>query len=136
MAFRSLLVSATVTGFLAYTFTFGITEPTSFLHKLPDWFASVSIFGCAFLYMLAVWWGIKGFAEHKLAALVSLVFCLIGVGVYALGISLELGISRAAPGQYSYDLQSLDPPKKRGLPSYWRGRVFNWRMPSLPNTGT
>ncbi|GAB3504710.1 hypothetical protein GCM10027341_35420 [Spirosoma knui] len=115
MAFRSLLVSATVTGFLAYAFTVGITEPSSFLHKLPEWSASVIIIGCAFLYVLAVWWAIKGFAERKLVALVSLLFCLIGLGVYALGISLELGKGRAAPGQYSYDFQSLDLGEKNEL---------------------
>jgi ABC-type multidrug transport system permease subunit len=37
MATRSLIIALLVTGFLGYSFTFGLTDPDSFLKKIPDW---------------------------------------------------------------------------------------------------
>jgi len=69
MAIKSLLLSLTLTCCLGYAFTFGITSSNSFLHKLPSWsFIPLSI-GFGILYLVAFWWGIRGFMANKFAYL-------------------------------------------------------------------
>ena len=67
------------------------------------------------LYLLAAWWAIKGFGDHKIAALFSLGLCLFGIGLYVLGFSMEMGRGKATPGQYDYDFSRLDPAEKAAL---------------------
>ncbi len=111
-AIRSLLLSLAVTGFLGYAFTVGLTDPNSFLKKIPDWLAIPLFFGCGLLYLLATWWAIKGFGEHKISAIVSLGFCVVGLGVFATAFAMELGPGRAASGQYDHDFTTLDTTEK------------------------
>lgn len=115
MAIRSLLISLAVTGFLGYAFTVGLTDPNSFIKKLPDWLAIPFFLGCGLLYLLAIWWAIKGFGEHKISAIVSLGFCVFGLGIYATVLAMELGHGEATPGQYDHDFTTLDPAEKAVL---------------------
>ena len=112
MAFRSLLLSLAVTGFLGYSFTFGLTEPDSLLKKIPDWLSIPLLLGCGLLYLLATWWAFKGFSDHKITALLSLGLCALGIGFYTLGFSMEMGKGKAVKGQYDYDFATLDTTEK------------------------
>ncbi|GAB3905655.1 hypothetical protein GCM10028803_36830 [Larkinella knui] len=112
MAIRSLLLSLAVSVLLGYSFTVGLTNSHSFLKKLPDALSLPLFLGCGFLYVLAAWWALKGFSDHKFTALVSLGFCALGLGVYAVGFSMEAGRGKAAAGQYDYDFSSLEPTEK------------------------
>ncbi len=112
MAIRSLLLSLAVTAILGCSFTLGLTDPTSFLKKIPDWLGIPLMLGCGLLYLLAAWWAFRGFSEHKITALLSLSFCALGLGMYALGFTMELGKDKAATGQYAYDFGALDPAEK------------------------
>ncbi|RRB07263.1 leucine-rich repeat domain-containing protein [Larkinella rosea] len=108
MALRSLFISLAVTGFLGYSFTIGLTDPNSLLRKIPDWLSIPLLLGCGLLYLLAAWWAFKGFNEHKAVAGLSMGFCALGLGIYALGYSMEAGKGKAAKGQYDYDFKTLD----------------------------
>jgi Leucine-rich repeat (LRR) protein len=112
MAIRSLLISLAVTGCLGYSFTVGLTDPNSFLKKLPDWLGIPLLLGCGLLYMLASWWAFKGFSDHKITALLSMGLCAVGIGFYALLFSLEMGKGKAAKGQYDYDFTRLTLTEK------------------------
>jgi hypothetical protein len=112
MAIRSLVIALLVTGFLGYSFTFGLTDPNSFLKKVPDWLSVPMLLACGFLYLLAAWWALKGFHEHKIAALVSLSFCIFGLAIYATVFSMEFGRGKASPGQYEYNFTRLDSTEK------------------------
>ena len=98
MAIRSLFISLAVTSFLGYAFTVGLTDPNSFIKKTPDWVGIPLFFGCGLLYLLATWWAIKGFSEHKISAIVSMGFCVLGLGLYATVFAMELGHGRAGTG--------------------------------------
>ena len=112
MAIRSLLLSLALTGFLGYSFTFGLTDPNSFLKKIPDWISIPLFLVCGLLYVLASWWAFKGFSDHKLVALVSMGFCAFGIGIYALVFMMQMGKDKASTGQYEYDFTTLDPMEK------------------------
>jgi hypothetical protein len=112
MAIRSLLISLATTGFLGYAFTVGLTDPNSFMKKIPDWLSIPLFLGCGLLYLLATWWAIKGFGEHKIMATTSLGFCVFGLGIYATVFAMELGHGKAAPGQYDHDFTRLNPAEK------------------------
>ncbi len=112
MAIRSLLLSLALTGFLGYSLTVGITDPESFLKKIPEWLGIPLALAGAPLYLLATWWAIKGFSDHKLTALLSLVCCVFGLGLYALGFVMTIGAGKASPGQFDYDVTTLDPAEK------------------------
>ncbi|MEO6286473.1 MAG: hypothetical protein ABIN80_26425 [Dyadobacter sp.] len=112
MAIRSLVIALLVTGVLGYSFTFGLTDPNSFLKKIPDWLSVPMLLAGGFLYLLAAWWALKGFHEHKIAALTSLAFCIFGLAVYATVFSMEFGRGKASPGQYEYDFTRLDSTEK------------------------
>ncbi|QDK82771.1 leucine-rich repeat domain-containing protein [Spirosoma sp. KCTC 42546] len=112
MAIRSLLLSLALTGILGYCFTVGLTDPNSLFKKIPDWAGIALFLGCGLLYLLATWWAFKGFSVHKLSALVSMGFCAVGLGIYALVFVMELGHSRARPGQYDYDFTTLSVSDK------------------------
>lgn len=115
MVYKSLLLSITLTFFLGYALTIGITNPNSLIKKLPDW-SAIPLLGCVFvLYLLAGWWAIKGFGDHKIAALLSLGFCALGIGLYAMGFVMEMGHDKASPGQYDYDFSRLDAAEKDAL---------------------
>ena len=107
MAIRSLLLSFTLTGILGYCFTVGLTDPNSLLKKIPDWAGIALFLGCGVLYLLATWWAFKGFSAHKLSALVSMGFCVFGLGIYALFFIMEFG-PKTTPGQYDYDFTTLN----------------------------
>ena len=72
MAYKSLLLSFCLTALLGYALTVGLTNPNSFVKKLPDWTAIPMLAGIFILYLLAAWWAFKDFGEHKVAALSSL----------------------------------------------------------------
>ncbi len=112
MAIRSLLLSLAVTGFLGYCFTFGLTDSNSFIKKLPDWVSIPLFLSCGLLYLLASWWAFKGFGDHKISAVISLLFCAFGLGIYALAFTMEFGKGMAVPGQYDHDFTNLDPLEK------------------------
>lgn len=112
MAIRSILLSLAVTGFLGYSLTVGLTEPHSFLKKIPDWLSIALFLGCGMLYLLAAWWAFKDFSEHKIIAIMSLGFCAFGLAVYVLSFLIELGNGKASRGQYDYDFTTLDPTEK------------------------
>lgn len=112
MAIRSILVSVSITCLLGYAFTLGLTDPDSFLKKIPDWVGIVLLLLCGVLYLMATWWAIKGFSEHKVMALLSLGFCAAGIGFYAFMFLLEIGNGKATPGQYDYDFSTLDASEK------------------------
>jgi hypothetical protein len=112
MATRSLIIALLVTGFLGYSFTFGLTDPDSFLKKIPEWLSIPMLLVGGFLYVLAAWWALKGFHEQKLVALVSLSFCIFGLAIYATGFAMEFGRGKASPGQYEYNFTRLDSTEK------------------------
>lgn len=109
MAIRSLILSLIVTGYLGYALTIGLTDPDTFLKKIPDWLGIALFFGCCVLYLLAAWWAFKGFSEHKIAAIVSMGFSAFGLGIYVLVFFMERGSGKAAKCQYDYDFSRLDP---------------------------
>ena len=112
MAIRSLLIALAVTGLLGYAFTVGLTDPNSFLKKIPDWLGIPLFFGCGLLYLLATWWAVKGFGEHKITAIVSLGFCVFGLGIYATVFAMEMGHGKAEKGQYDHDFTTFDSAEK------------------------
>jgi membrane protein DedA with SNARE-associated domain len=65
MAIRSLLLSLAVTCLLGYSLTFGLTDPHSFLKRLPDWTAIPILSAGAGADLLAVWWACREFREQK-----------------------------------------------------------------------
>jgi len=85
------------------------------LKKLPDWGAIPLLGGAFLLYLLASWWAIKGFGDHKILALISMGFCALGIGFYAVGFAMEMGRGKASPGQYDYDFSRLDATEKDAL---------------------
>ncbi len=115
MAYKSLLLSFCLTAFLGYALTVGLTDPNSPLKKMPEWTAIPMLVVLFALYVLAAWWGFKGFGEHKITALLSLGFCAFGLGLYALGFVMEIGNGKATPGQFDYDFSRLDPAEQAAL---------------------
>ncbi|MEO7177116.1 MAG: hypothetical protein ABIS69_05045 [Sediminibacterium sp.] len=115
MAYKSLLLSILLTFILGYAITIGITTPNSLIKKIPEW-AAFPLLGLIFLlYLLAGWWAIKGFGDHKIAALISMGFCILGIGLYAVGFAMEMGSGKAKPGQYDYDFSQLDATEKDAI---------------------
>lgn len=115
MAYKSLVLSIALTFLVGYSLTAGLTNPNSPLKKLPDWTA-FPLMGVVFvLYLLAAWWAVKGFGEHKTAAVFSMCFCVLGLGLYAAGFVMTMGKSKASPGQYDYDFSRLDVSEKAAL---------------------
>ncbi len=121
MAYKSLLLSFCLTTLLGYALTAGLTDPQSPLKKLPDWTGIPMIIVIFLLYLLAGWWGIKGFAGHKFPASVSLAFCALGLGLYALGFVMEIGHGKALPGQYDSNFSRLEPTEKSDLEQIVQG---------------
>jgi hypothetical protein len=115
MAIRSLLLSLALTFFIGYAFTLGVTNENSFIRRLPTWSAYPLILTCGVLYLLAFWWAIQGFNQHKITALFSIGFCLVGFAIFAFGISMELGKNKPRKGQYDYDFTTLHPTEKAVL---------------------
>ncbi len=115
MVYKSLFLSAGLTFLLGYAVTAGVTNPNSLLKKLPEWSTIPLLVGIFALYMLAGWWAIRGFSEHKIAAIVSLGFCAFAIGLYVVGFSMEMFGGKARPGQYDYDFNRLDPAEKQTL---------------------
>ncbi|GAB3690931.1 hypothetical protein GCM10027592_08580 [Spirosoma flavus] len=115
MAIRGFLLSLVLTMALGYSMTEGLTNPNSPLKKLPDWTAMPLIGGVFVLYLVALWWTIQGFSQHKILSILSFGFCLMGLGVYAWGISMEMGKGKPSPGQYDYDLSTVAPAEITAL---------------------
>jgi hypothetical protein len=115
------LLSLTLTIVLGYCLTGGLTSPHSLLKKIPD-SVTIPMIGVIFLlYLLAAWWGFKGFNEHKTAALFSLGLCTMGLGLYLIGFLMEVGNGMAMPGQYDYSFSRLDPTEKAALTEIVQG---------------
>ena len=115
MAFKSLMLSFALTCFLGYSFTVGLTSPNSLLKKIPEWGALALMIIIFLLYLLAGWWAIKGFGEHKISSIISIGFCILGLGFYAVGFAMEMGRGKASKGQYDYDFSRLDATEKEAL---------------------
>ncbi len=115
MAIRSLLLSLLITGILGYSLTVGLTDPDSYLKKIPDWLSFPIIIGLGILYLVAFWWAIQGFSAHKVTALFSMALCTFGIGVYTVGIIMSLGNGMASPGQYDDNISALVPAEKSVL---------------------
>lgn len=115
MAYKSLLLSFCLTAFLGYALTVGLTDPNSPLKKMPEWTAIPMLILIFALYVLAAWWGFKGFSGHKITALLSLGFCAFGFGLYVLGFIMEIGHDKAMPGQFDDDFSRLDPTEQAAL---------------------
>lgn len=115
MAYKSLFLSLVLTFLVGYSLTAGLTNPNSPLKKLPDWAAFPLMAVVFVLYLLAAWWAVKGFGEHKTAAVFSMCFCVLGLGLYAAGFVMSMGKGKASPGQYDYDFSRLDPSERSAL---------------------
>ncbi|MBD2702947.1 leucine-rich repeat domain-containing protein [Spirosoma sp. BT702] len=115
MALRGFLLSLALTMILGYSLTEGLTNPNSPLKKLPEWTAIPLLGGIFILYLVAVWWTIQGFSQHKFLSIISFGFCLTGLGVYAFVFTMEMGRGKASPGQYDYDYSTLAPAEKTVL---------------------
>lgn len=115
MAYKSLLLSLTLTAVLGYCLTFGLTSPNSILKKLPDLVTIPLIIIVFLLYLIAAWWAFKGFGAQNVAAIFSLGFCSLGLGIYLIGFIMEIGNGKAMPGQYDYSFSRLDPIEKAVL---------------------
>ncbi|MFD0878382.1 hypothetical protein ACFQ1A_29725, partial [Massilia pinisoli] len=140
MALKSLFLSLILTAFFGYSFTVGLTTKDSFIQKVPEWGGFVILIGGGVLYLLAFWWGIKGFPQHKFLSIVSLGLSGFGLACYALVISMELNRGKASPGQFDYDLGKIPvqeqaairslakqtgiPEKEIHLTEYWKLRDF------------
>ncbi|GAB3985653.1 hypothetical protein GCM10028807_01370 [Spirosoma daeguense] len=118
MAFRGILLSFGLTLLVGYSLTAGLTDPNSPLKKLPDWTSFPIVVGIGLLYLLAIWWTFQEFSQHKFLSIISLIFCLMGVGLYAAVISMELDRGKASPGQYDYDFSALIPAEKTTLTQF------------------
>jgi hypothetical protein len=112
MVYKSLLLSLALTIMIGYAFTAGLTNPNSWLKKLPEWTTLPLLIGVFVLYLLAAWWGYRGLGEHRYTALFSLGLCVFGIGLYVAAFTMELGHGKARPGQYDYDFSRLDPVEK------------------------
>lgn len=135
MAIRSLLLSLTLTGFLGYSFTVGLTDPNSLLKKIPEWVTLALLVIFFFLYLLATWWAFKGFSDHKITAILSMGFCAFGLGLYALAFTMELGKEGQHRGSMITISQRSTSPKKPLWPKLHTRLDWGWRTPFLPNTG-
>ncbi|RYU97632.1 leucine-rich repeat domain-containing protein [Emticicia agri] len=140
MAIKSFFLSLLLTIFFGYTFTVGLTTKDSFLHKIPDWGGFIMMIAGGILYLLAFWWGVKGFPQHKFLSLLSLGMSGFGIACYALVISMEMNRGKPSPGQFDYDLakipaqeqaairslakQTGTPEKEIHLTEYWKLRDF------------
>jgi hypothetical protein len=125
MAIRSLMIALLVTAFLGYSFTIGLTEPDSLIKKMPDYLAIPMLLACLLLYVLAAWWAVKGFSEHKFMAIVSLGFCVFGLSIFAVGFSMEMNRGKARAAQYDYDFKRLDAGEKVALTKIIEGAGLN-----------
>ncbi|MHA4741760.1 leucine-rich repeat domain-containing protein [Dyadobacter sp. MSC1_007] len=125
MVIRSLLIALLVTAFFGYSFTIGLTEPDSLIKKIPDFLAIPLLLACVLLYVLAAWWAVKGFSEHKFMAIVSLGFCAFGLSIFAVGFLMEMNSGKAAAGQYDYDFKRLDAGEKTALTKIIEGAGLN-----------
>ncbi|RFS16347.1 leucine-rich repeat domain-containing protein [Emticicia sp. C21] len=140
MAIKSFFISLILTIFFGYSFTIGLTTKDSFLQKIPDWGGFTILIGGGMLYILAFWWGLRGFPQHKLLSLMSLGMSGFGLACYAVVISMQLGKGKPYKGQFDYDLSKI-PAKEQaavrslakqiGVPEneihateYWKLREF------------
>ncbi len=121
MVYKSLFLSLALTIILGYSLTVGMTNPNSFLRKMPDWISFLIMIVVFVLYVLATWWAFKGFSEHKTAAVCSLGFCTFGLGIYVVVFLMEIGNGKAMPGQFDYNFSRLDPTEKSVLEQITQG---------------
>ena len=117
MAIKSFFLSLLLTIFFGYSFTIGLTTKDSFLHKIPDWGGFVLLIAGGILYILAFWWGIRGFPQHKFLSLMSLGLSGFGIACYALVISMEINRGKPTPGQFDYDLEKIPAQEQAAIRS-------------------
>src|SRR6218665_1246660 len=117
MAIKSFFLSLLLTIFFGYSFTIGITTKGSFIQKVPEWGGFIILIAGGILYLLAFWWGIRGFPQHKLLSILSLLLSGFGLACYALVISMELNRGKPSPGQFDYDLTQIPAQEQAAIRS-------------------
>jgi hypothetical protein len=117
MAIKSFFLSLALTAALCYMFTVGIFSKDSFVNKIPDSWGIPIMIGGAILYILAFWWGLRGFPQHKFLSLISLGLSGFGLAFYATVISMEMGRGKPAPGQFDYDLARVPAQEQAAVRS-------------------
>ncbi|MBA4850818.1 hypothetical protein [Emticicia sp. BO119] len=118
MAIKSFFLSLVLTLFLGYSLTVGLTTKGSFLYKIPDWGGYILLITTGILYILAFWWGIRGFLEHKFLSLISLGLSGFGIACYALFISMEIDRGKPSPRQFEYDLSEIPAQEQAAILSF------------------
>jgi len=120
MAIKSFFLSVALTAALCYIFMVGIFSKDTFLNKTPDWLSMLIIAGGGMLYLLAFWWGLRGFPQHKLLSFVSLLLSSLGLAFYAVVISMELNRGKPSKGQFDYDLAKVPAKEQAAIRSLAR----------------
>lgn len=140
MAIKSFFLSIALTAALCYIFMVSIFSKDTFLNKTPDWLSMLIIAGGGVLYLLAFWWGLRGFPQHKFLSFISLFLSGLGLAFYAVVISMNLSRGKPSKGQFDYDLAKLPaqeqaairslarqinvPEKEIHLIEYWKLQAF------------
>lgn len=140
MAIKSFFLSLLLTIFFGYSFTVGLTTKGYFMQRIPDWGGFTILIAGGILYILAFWWGLRGFPQHKFLSLMSLGMSGFGLACYAVVISMELSRGKPSLGQFDYDLSKIPAQeqaairslaKQIGIPEneihvteYWKLREF------------
>lgn len=117
MAVKSFFISLVLSIFFGYCFTIGITTKDSFLNKIPDWGGFTILIAGGILYVLAFWWGLRGFPQHKFLSLLSLGMSGFGLMAYAVVIYMEFNRGKPSPGQFDYDLAKLPAQEQAAIRS-------------------
>ena len=115
MALKSFVLSVLLTVAFGYIFMVGIFSKSFFLNKLPDWANMTIMVAGGVLYILAFWWGIKGFMESKLLSLMGLGLSSFGIMVYMFFIYMEFNHGKATPGQFDYQLDKISATEKKAV---------------------
>ncbi len=141
MAIKSFFISLVLTIFFGYSFTIGLTTKGSFLQKIPDWGGFIILIAGGILYILAFWWGLRGFPQHKFLSLMSLGMSGFGLACYAVVISMELNRGKPTPGQFDYDLTKIPAQeqaavrslaKQIGIPENEIHATEYWKLQDFP----
>jgi hypothetical protein len=117
MAIKSFFLSLALTAGLCYMFTIGIFSKDSLVNEIPDSWSTPIMIGGGVLYLLAFWWGLRGFPQHKFLSLLSLLLSGFGIAFYATVISMQLGKGKPYKGQFDYDLARIPAPEQAAIRS-------------------
>jgi hypothetical protein len=103
---KSLLLSLLLTGFVFFSFMSLIDQNTqSWLNKIPTWTAYPVIIILAIAYLTALYWGVTGIIqEQRLANGFGILLSLLGIGLFLVGFTMELGKNKEKVGQFDHQL--------------------------------